>query len=175
MKTTLVISLISDDKPGVVEALARVIANCGGNWQESRMAHMAGKFAGIVQVSVATEQAEALKTALTAMRDMRILVDEATPHNPPLGEQQMVAFSAIGNDRPGIVREIARAFASQGINLAELHTDYTSAPHSGEPLFQARGQLQLPRNVDGDKLSEQLDNIADELGIEIDVEVSEER
>jgi len=173
MKTILVISLISDDKPGVVEALAKVIADHGGNWQESRMAHMAGKFAGIVQVSVATEQAESLKIALNAMSDIRILLDEASPHNSTQGEYRSVVFNAIGNDRPGIVREIAQAFASHGINLAELHTDYTSAPHSGEPLFQAQGELQLPQDIDGDKLNEQLDDIADELGIEIDIEVSD--
>jgi len=171
MKTILVISLISDDKPGVVEALAKVINDNGGNWQESRMAHMAGKFAGIVQVSVATEQAESLKTDLRAMSDIRILLDEASPLKPTQGEYRLVEFNAIGNDRPGIVREVAQAFASHGINLAELHTNYISAPHSGEPLFQAQGELQLPRDIDADKLHEQLDDIADELGIEIDIEI----
>ncbi len=44
----LVLTLIGPDRPGLVEAVAEPIAAHGGNWLESRMAHLAGQFAGIV-------------------------------------------------------------------------------------------------------------------------------
>lgn len=47
MSTFLVLTVIADDKPGIVEQLAATITEHGGNWLESRMAQMAGKFAGI--------------------------------------------------------------------------------------------------------------------------------
>ena len=50
--TDLVLTLIGSDRPGLVEAVAEVIAGHGGNWLESRMAHLAGKFAGILRVEI---------------------------------------------------------------------------------------------------------------------------
>ena len=54
MNTYLVLTVIADDKPGLVETLAEVIADHKGNWLESSMSQLAGKFAGILRVSVAT-------------------------------------------------------------------------------------------------------------------------
>ena len=48
----LVLTLIGPDRPGLVEAVAQPIAANGGNWLESRMAHLGGKFAGILRVDV---------------------------------------------------------------------------------------------------------------------------
>jgi len=172
MNKILVISVISDDKPGIVEALAKVISEHGGNWQESRMAHMAGKFAGILQVSVSADNADALCRALDEVPDMRLLVDRVESQSETPTTQTTQSFSAIGNDRPGIVREIAQAFSSRQINLDELHTDYTTAPYSGEALFRAQGDIHVPDQVDNDELKEQLEAIADELGIDIELAAS---
>ena len=38
MTNFLVLTVIADDKPGIVEQLSAVIARHGGNWLESRMA-----------------------------------------------------------------------------------------------------------------------------------------
>ena len=48
--TDLVLTLIGPDRPGLVEAVAEVVAAHGGNWLESRMARLAGKFAGILRI-----------------------------------------------------------------------------------------------------------------------------
>ena len=56
MNRSLVLSILSEDKPGIVETLAATISNSGGSWQESRMTHLAGKFAGILQVNVNEER-----------------------------------------------------------------------------------------------------------------------
>ena len=62
MNTYLVLSIISDDKPGVIESLSQTIAEQGGNRLESRMAHLAGKFAGILRISINSDQ-QALEAA----------------------------------------------------------------------------------------------------------------
>ena len=60
MANFLVLTVIADDKPGIVEQLSATIARNGGNWLESRMAHMAGKFAGILRVAIPAEQSNSL-------------------------------------------------------------------------------------------------------------------
>lgn len=170
MQTQLVLTIISDDKPGVVELLAQTITQHQGNWLESRMAHLAGKFAGILQVSVNSETQQALIEALTGLADqgLKIVVETALSNIKPAGKE--FYFSVMGSDRPGIVHEIAQAFAGRNINMGELETACSSMPWSGEPLFEANGSIEVPSSVDMDELYTQLDTIADELAIDIRLE-----
>lgn len=174
MNTYLVLTVISHDKPGVVELLARTISQHQGNWLESRMAHLAGKFAGILQVAVPGEQQQALRDSLEQLsaKGLKVVVENAAAAESP--PANIYHFSVIGNDRPGIVREIAQAFAGRNINMDELETSYSSAPWSGDPLFEATGSIQVPESVDMEALWDQLDIIADELAVDIRLEVPSE-
>lgn len=171
MNTYLVLTVISDDKPGVVEALSQVIAQHGGNWLESRMSHLAGKFAGILQVSIMQEQVPNLKQALEqlASRGIQVMAEEALEKTAQTAQRRF-RFSLVGADRPGIVKEISQAFSSQQINIDELDTNCSSIPYSGEPLFTAHGLLSVPTDVDLDKLTDQLEEIGDHLGVDIELE-----
>ncbi|MCB9653984.1 MAG: hypothetical protein H6729_07655 [Deltaproteobacteria bacterium] len=60
----LVITLVGADRRGIVDQVARTVAELGGNWEESRMTRLAGTFAGILKVSVNASQADALVAAL---------------------------------------------------------------------------------------------------------------
>lgn len=169
-QTQLVLTVIADDKPGVVEHLAHSIAKHQGNWLESRMAHLAGKFAGILQVSVATEHQQSLREALQELtgKGFKIIVEDAVSSEKQTSQE--FHFSVVGNDRPGIVYEIAQAFAGRNINMDELETACSSMPWSGEPLFEATGIIEVPESVDMDSLYDQLDLIADELAVDIRLE-----
>lgn len=170
MQTQLVLTIISDDKPGVVELLAQTITRHQGNWLESRMAHLAGKFAGILQVAVNAESEAALRDALAKLSDrgLKVVVESAVDAAKPAGKK--FQFSVVGNDRPGIVYEIAQAFAGRNINMGELETSCSSMPWSGEPMFEATGLIEVPNSVDMTALYEQLDVIADELAIDVRLE-----
>lgn len=170
----LVLTVISNDKPGVVESLAQTIAQHQGNWLESRMAHLAGKFAGILQIAVPAERQEALKTALQQLsgKGLKIIIEDGITETAPAC--QVFHFSVVGGDRPGIVYEIAQAFAGRNINMDELETSCSSMPWSGEPLFEATGIIEVPDTVDMDALHDQLDMIADELAVDIRLESPKE-
>lgn len=171
MNRSLVLSILSDDKPGVVEALASLVAEHQGNWLESRMSHLAGKFAGILQINVPVAELDSLKRSLTALqaeRGIDVVTSEVTESPAPAGIKTL-QFSLMGNDRPGIIRELSQAFASHHINLDDLQTNCTSMPWSGDPMFTAHGLLHIPAGVDIESLSDQLDEIADELSVDIEL------
>jgi len=175
MNCNLVLSIISDDKPGVVEKLASTIAEHGGNWLESRMTHLAGKFAGILQVSISEEHLSTLEAALEALSAQGIAVVSAqATGSAETTNTKSYEFSIMGNDRPGIVKEVAQAFSSRHINLEDLDTGCTSMPWSGEPMFTAHGLLQIPSSVDMDELAEQLGEISDQLGVDIELDEPED-
>ncbi|MBU6426076.1 MAG: hypothetical protein KGQ69_07045, partial [Rhodospirillales bacterium] len=54
---SLVVSLAGADRPGLVNSLSVKIAAGGGSWLESRLAHLADTFAGIILVRVPDEKA----------------------------------------------------------------------------------------------------------------------
>jgi glycine cleavage system regulatory protein len=171
MATPFVFTFVGADQPGLVEKLSHTVAAHGGNWLESRMSELAGQFAGIVKVEVAPEQAAALRAALLALSAQQLSVVVAEQRvQEATGNWRQLRLSIMGNDRPGIVREVAHALAERHISVREMDTSITSAPMSGELLFEALAQIQVPLALDLAELQTQLDRIADALTVDIDLQ-----
>lgn len=168
MSVSLVLILIGEDKPGLVELLAQTVAAHEGNWLESRMSRMAGRFAGILRASVPVGKADALTEALRALesRGLRVVVERST-FDEPEGEFRQIYLDLVGADRAGIIRDISRALALRQVNVDELRTECTSAPMSGEILFNARAKLRVPLDVAVEDLYETLEEIASDLMVDI--------
>jgi glycine cleavage system regulatory protein len=165
----LVVTLIGPDRPGLVEAVAEVVASHGGNWLESRMAHLAGKFAGVLRVEAPAERLLEIEQALAALASigLRVVIEQSEPGRAAPAHAMEVTL--LGLDRPGLVREISRLFAAQGINVEELVTDRYSAPMSGEPAFAARARVNVPADVNVTGLRRALEQLAGNLMVEIRV------
>ena len=69
MAKTFVLTFVADDKPGLVERLSESIAAEGGNWLESKMAHLAEKFAGIARIEISDAKVSSLQTALRSLEE----------------------------------------------------------------------------------------------------------
>lgn len=165
-QTYLIVTLIGDDRPGLVDVLARTVADHGGNWLESSMSRLAGTFAGILRVNVDSGAASALVEALEALDDVRVVVERSeAPVDEP--DPATLSLSLVGNDRPGIVRDVFRVLATEQVNVEALETECVSAPMSAERLFRARAELHVPPGANVDDLREALERIADDLIVEI--------
>ncbi len=164
----LVLTLIGPDRPGIVEAIAEPIARLGGNWLESRMAHLAGKFAGILRIEVPAGQEAALTSALRGLEASGLkLTIETGPAAAAEAGARTFLLDLMGLDRPGIVREISHALAERGVNIEELTTDRTTAAMSGELLFRSKARVSVPPRTDPDRLRERLEQLAGDLMVQI--------
>ena len=168
MQVPLVMTVIGKDRTGLVESIARLVADHGGNWLESRMCRLGGEFAGILRVHVAAERRAALEQALSQLTELNVVVRADEPARAA-AEPTFATLEVIGPDRPGIVREITHALAAQGANVEELATECSSAPMSGEQLFQARAKLLLPAGVTVAALRKALERAASEIGVEFTI------
>lgn len=167
MQTTLVMTVIGPDRTGLVESIARTVAEHGGNWLESRMCRLGGEFAGLIRVVVPDEQKRPLIAALEKIADLTIVVRSETP--PQSAKQAvLVTLEVVGQDRPGIVREMTRALSAQGINVEELVTECVSAPMSGEPLFQAHAQILVTGEITLESLQQTLEQSLPGLSVELE-------
>jgi glycine cleavage system regulatory protein len=167
--TDLVLTLIGADRPGLVEAVADVVASNGGNWLESRMAHLAGKFAGILRVEVPANKAPAVLAALAALegRGLKVVGESAASAADAAVAGRTLDLELVGLDRPGIVREISQILATCGANVEELSTDRMSAAMSGEMLFVAKARVRLPSGADLSTLRAALERLASDMMVEI--------
>ena len=170
----LVLTLIGPDRPGLVEAVAQVVAQRGGNWLESRMINLGGQFAGILRVEVPPGQADDLARALEALGATGLrVVAKSTPRAAGAGAHaagdrpRVMDIELVGLDRPGLVREISQLLARQDINVEELTSDRSSAPMSGEMLFRANARVKVPAQIDAAQLRASLERLANDLTIEI--------
>jgi glycine cleavage system regulatory protein len=162
----LVVTVFAPDKPGQVEQIAECIASHGGNWLESRMTHMAGHFAGILRVSVPAESYDALVSALQGLAKDGIRTQFAESGAEGAGTKP-ISMELVGNDRPGIVRDITRLLTQQGVNVERLVTDVSPAPMSSETLFHANAVLGVPLTLSLDVLQKHLETLADDLMVEL--------
>lgn len=171
--STIVMTAIGPDRPGLVEALAQTIARHDGNWLDSHMAHLAGQFAGILRVEAPRSSAGALVRELHAMEasGLRITVHEheETEADAPAPRLQ-VTFSVIGQDHPGIVARVSHVLASNGANVEELITGCQSAPMTGEKLFEAEATVSVPDEAAIVHLRSALEAIASDLMVDVHFE-----
>lgn len=166
MSNQLVISIMTDDRPGVVEQIATIITRHQGNWLESALSRLGGKFAGILLADIPADSQQALESDLSALasQGIRVAVDHAGQHTPPGGEQ--ASFEVLGNDRRGIVGEISHVLARHNVSVDELYTQTENAPMSGELLFRAQARVVFPREMTRDDLQRILEQLSDDLMVE---------
>ena len=168
MARTLVLTAIGPDRPGLVEALADTIAAHGGSWDESRMARLAGHFAGVVQVQLPEDRAAGLIAALPGLAARGLAVSVVDSEEPALSQAggATLGLELVGQDRPGIVRDISRALAALSVNVQDLRTSVESAPMSGERLFRARAELATPAGLSRDSIRKTLERLAADMMVD---------
>lgn len=171
MQRSLVMTMIGQDRPGLVDAVAALVVEHGGNWLESRMSRLGGHFAGILRVEVPEDRAHELITDLEALdsRGLAVVVHPDQTANTP-APSRLSLLEIVGHDRPGIVRQISRTLASYGINVEELHTECASAAMTGETLFKARAKLAIPAGCNTTEVRQKLERIAEDLIVDITLE-----
>src|SRR5581483_106245 len=124
MQRSLVMTLIGEDRPGLVDSVAGIVAEHGGNWLESRMSRLGGQFAGILRIELPADKEPLLLAALKTLEARGLtVIAHADRAKPAASGRPMTVLEIVGQDRPGIVRQISHALAGFGINVEELHTE----------------------------------------------------
>jgi glycine cleavage system regulatory protein len=167
---SFVLTVLGDDRPGLVDSLSGVVSAHGGNWERSQMARLGGKFAGIVQVSVATDAAAGLRAALEALNHAGLLdVRIEAAGTEPIADGARFVLSLVGTDRPGLVHSVSSALAEIGASIEELDTATSDAPMSGGALFEATAAVVLPPGLTIEEVRDRLEALADRLMVDIDL------
>lgn len=164
---TLVLTVIGDDRAGLVKALADTVADAGGNWERSQLAELAGKFAGIVVVTVPGDREAALRAALAPLAGLLDVSVHTGREAPDAATGQALRIEILGNDRPGIVREVSGVLAAHGLSVDSLTTQTRDAPMAGGVLFDATVLAHAPAGSDPASVRAALEHLAGEIQVDI--------
>lgn len=162
---SLVLTIVGTDKPGLVESLAKLVFAHQGNWLASNFSHMAGQFAGFVEIHIPEEREQDILAAFENHPDLTVCLSQGL--NAQEEEQQQLGIEIVGNDKPGIVQEVTGVLNRFNLNIRKFDSSCGSAPNWGSALFKAKALITVPTDLDSDELKSALEAIANDLMVEI--------
>lgn len=165
----LVLTVTGRDRAGLVTALAENVAEHGGNWERSHLTELAGRFAGVVVVSVPDDRAAGLTETLGTMSGLLDVTVHPGQESAAPEPTRRLAIEVVGNDRPGIVHHLSAVLARHRVTIAELDSRSWDAPMSGGRLFEARITALLPDGTDPGTVRGDLEGLADELLVDLTI------
>ena len=161
----IIISAIGTDRPGIVSELSGIITSNGGNVEESRMSRLGSDFAIIMLITVAPDWVESLEVALKSITALNITTKPTTLLQ--VGDGRQFSINLNGADNEGIVKVLSKYLAKKSINILEMETHISQAPVSGTPLFNLNASVSIPHDVEEEVIQVDLSQIAQDLGVEI--------
>ncbi len=163
----LLITISGNDRPGIVGEIASHVSRRGGNWERSRLIHLAGRFVGLLQISVPEEHREDLRVDLLSIEGLAVTVAEG--RHPTAGTSPHFHLDLVGADHPGIVSEIFGKLSALGLNVESLSTGTEAAADSGTVLFRAEADLSASEPMNSEEIVEAMEALANDLLVEVSV------
>jgi glycine cleavage system regulatory protein len=165
--TSLVLTVVGSDRAGLVAAVADVVDAHGGNWENSQLAELAGAFAGIIEVSVPPAHVERMREALGTIEGLLTIALPTAAGTNVAAIARHFSFRVLGNDRPGIVREVTSTLSVRGVSIERMTTETRDAAMAGGRLFEASIVASVPASVDVDELAQDLERLATEIQVDV--------
>jgi glycine cleavage system transcriptional repressor len=161
----LAVSVFGLDRPGIVAAVTRALADEGGNLEDSSMTILRGHFAMMLVVGgPGVDQVERALEPVAASLDLQVSVrpieDQVTSAGTS-GERWVLAV--YGADRPGLVARVAEVLAKHQVNITDLESRVIGEP---DPVYAMHFEVEVPPAV-LDALRAALTAAAAELAVEI--------
>lgn len=166
---SVILSVVGSDRPGLTGILAEAVHAAGGNWLESHLSRLGGLYVGSALVAIDDNKVDALRTAVAAVdaRGLEVRVIPAIEGPEAAGET--LQLSLVGQDRPGIVRQVTSVVSGLDVNIEALQTHVAPEPHSGAPLFHLDARLRLPPGLPAERVQAALEQISAEVMVDITV------
>ena len=162
------VSLFGRDRPGIVAAVTRVLADAGCNLEDTSMTILRGHFAMMLVVTGPAEPGAAgLEAGLGPVAgrlDLQVGVRPVTDDvTAAAGGGARYAAAVYGADRPGLVARVSEALAAHQVNIVDLQTRVVGEPY---PVYAMHFELEVPEGRAA-RAEAGLRAAAGELGVEV--------
>ena len=141
------LTLVGQDRPGIVARVTRVLYEAGCNLGEASMLRLGGNFTILLMVSGGASGADlaAVLAPVAGQLGLRVHLD---PVRGGLHQHLIpnVTVRVAGADRAGIVADVTEILADQGFNILELESDV--AGDDSRPVYIMNIQGYCPRTLE---------------------------
>lgn len=168
----VVLSAVGTDRAGIVNDLTKVILDCGGNIEESRMTALGSEFAMLLLVSGNWATVGKLEKALDKLASDKPLTISIRKTDERSGSEECMPYGidVVSLDQPGIVFQLAHFFASRKIEIADLATRRYAAAHTGSQMFGVQMSVSIPGSVPISQLRDEFFELCDQLNLDAIIE-----
>ena len=144
-----VIATIGEDRPGLVNDLAKLANDLKLSIEDSRMTVLGGEFAVLMSVSGSGLALARLEDKLARLAEDHGLAYLFRRTSNREGTEGCLPYTVnvTAMDHPGIVHAVASFFSSRDINIHSLDTVTERAPHTGTPVFSLAMEVEIPSTV----------------------------
>ncbi len=170
MKKFMILFVVGQDRPGIVDDVSTTLFEKGANIEDSRMAVLGGCFSVMVLFSCPAEELPNIINGLTALKEMGFDVhtyeaqDPATISRPA---ELPLKLEITAMDHPGIVSRVVRILRKHDVNISSLNTRVTIAPLSGAPLFNLELEADVPASQPIAAVKNELNDLAGEENLDL--------
>lgn len=159
--TLLAVTVIGQDRPGIIADVTAALADLGLNLEDSTMTLLRGHFAMMLLCAGPPSPPEVEKALAPLAADGSLQVSArevpAETDTGPAGSPYVLTVH--GGDRPGIVSAVTGELAAAGGNITDLTTRLTGA------LYLLVAEVDLPVGTDVPTLADTLDATGRSLGV----------
>ncbi|PLK25904.1 glycine cleavage system protein R [Novosphingobium sp. TH158] len=166
MKARIILTVLGSDRPGLTQELADAVLAAGGNWLESHLARLGGKYVGSILVELDAANLPQLSEEVLGVDASGLQVAIVPAGAAPAGDAKPILVELVGQDRPGIVREVTTVLSAIGANIESFASETEPSAHSGEELFKAKIELTLPSGSSPTQLQDALEAISGEIMVD---------
>ena len=168
MSSYLVISALGQDRPGLIAELTDHILNSGCNIEDSRMSVLGGEFALIMMVAGAWNNIAKLEDQLKKIQHKLglVITCRRTEGRQLRNKEMPYSIEVVALDHPGIVQKIAGFFSERQINIHDMYTTPSRAPHTGSPMFTLSMIVEIPAATQISALRDQFMEFCDDFNLD---------
>ncbi|HZD52225.1 MAG TPA: glycine cleavage system protein R [Woeseiaceae bacterium] len=168
MKQLIVLSAIGNNRSGVVNDISRVILDCGGNIEESRMSVLGKEFAMLLLISGNWHTLTRLESELDKLSGEHgfTVTLRKTGERSAKADCMPYGVDVVALDQPGIVFNLASFFANRDIDIEELATRRYAAAHTGAPMFSVQMTVNIPASEHLAQLRDDFMELCDQMNLD---------
>lgn len=174
MNKKVVISILGQDRPGIIARVTKVLFEQGCNVENVSQTILQSEFSGIFIVSIPDPLAiDALYSRLIDQTEdlgLHVYIKDLKPLESSSGEVAGDPFviTTLGPDRKGLVAAITAIIATHGVNVTNLQAVFKGGDDPTKNIMIY--EVCIPASTDRAALTEQLTQKATELGLDISVQ-----
>ena len=169
MNTKVILSAVGSDRPGLTQSLADAVLAAGGNWLESHLSRLGGKYVGSVLVEIDEAKLPVLERQIRDVDAAGLHVSIVAAGDGPAAPTHLVSIELVGQDQPGIVREVTTVLANLGVNIEDFGSGTENSSWSGERLFRATARLSIPADTSFEQVRTALEAISGEIMVDLTI------